>query len=899
MLRNHFGWARRLSSAVMLLVPVVCSNARGGPIIDGSALVPVTLTSSPSAPYHPPTTYSLSGFVYVDAADDGVKLPGEWGLQNVTLTISEYAPNGAIAFTATTATNAAGHYLFTGLQPGDTCTIGETQPGNYYLTTATVGDFVSASGGSMAMNPAASPAAAAISALSNSNVNILSVVLPSATGAYAPNGSGVYTGVNFNFGELPITAIGNSDGTRLPLSPGVPASAAATAPNGSLSTALALVGGNNRFLAGPSAGVIGLTATIANPSAAGFSSVNWQVSSLSTGLSVSSNSGTALAPQTATTLTGSLDGTNLTAGAQNVVFTVSGQVPSSGVSVPGSTASVLVDPVYSRGIDSVSTASFGRIMQGGVVGSSFTVSSTGAYSQYSNLTMNPATLSGADPSGSYTVTNTGSVLFNGTNTVSSAVAISATIANSITGPVTGNVVLPGNTGLFTGETLAAGTPTLPSLSVPYTATVLEPRSLQAVAGGSAASAITVPTTGGGLLYGTVVSVPDAYLVTSTNVNPDSDHASMVNVSGQTASAVSTADGVTAVGTVTAGQTLFNSGGTQAIDIAIQANSYGPTSGSTSLSVVSAEAASVQDNTHYASLPLVYNISNVGYAAVGGVDPSNASSQLLGAPLSGTFVGGSHLGSRVAATGNQGQNSVTSVYDGSTLSQQSAVTASNVTGTVGSQCDIFADPSMSGSYNVTMSWRARNADENGSAFVNGNPASTNWPTVLPAGVPALTSDVVEIGGLPSGVAYALQISYDDRINTFLNGSTGSATVQDSYVVKQVTNSSGDVMWENAVLDNTTSGSQAQTAVAMPLNNVYDSSGNLVEEGFLNMEYAQGYTLSQLVGSWGVDLADQQAWAIVNSGGGDFAVVPEPSTFVLLGAAAAGLLVYRLRRRIALI
>ena len=892
MLRNHFGWARRLSGAALLLVPVLCTTVRGGPIINGSALVPVALTPSTSPPFTPPTTYSISGFVYVDAAENGVKLPGEWGLQNVTLTLSEYSSGGALVLTSTAATNAAGYYLFTGLQPGDTCTVTETQPGNYRLTTSTMGNFLGATGGSMATDP---PAGGAVtySALAGGDANALSVVLPSSTGAFAPNGSSVYSAVNFNFGELPLTPIGTSSNIRLPLTPGVPASSAATAPNGSLAAALALAGTSDRFLAGPGGGVLSLTATVANPSAAGYSAVNWQVASLSSGLGVSSTGGSGLAAQNATTLTATINGANLSAGTQNAVFAISGQATTSGAVLPGSTASVLIDPVYSRGIDSVSTANFGRIMQGGTAGSSFTVSSTGAYLQYSNLTMNPAGLAAADSAGNYTVTNTGAVLFNGSTTTSPALAVSATFSNAVSGPLSGNVNLAGNSGLFTGETLAAGTPVLPSLVVPYTATVLAPRTLQAVAGGPT-TAIFVPPFGGGFLSGTVVTLPDSYLVTSTNANPDSNHSSIVNVAAQTVSAISTSDGTTQVGTVTASQTTFNSGGTQAVNINIAVNSYGPTSGSASLSVATAEAASVQDKTAYPSLPVYFKIPNVGYAAVGGGDPNNANNQLLGAALSGTFVAGSRLSSRVAATGSQGQSSVTTGYDGSTLSQQSTVTSSNVTGTVGSECDIFADPTMSGSYSVTMTWRARNADENGSAFINGNSASTNWSKVLPAGVPALTSDVVELGGLPSGLAVAMQISYDDRINTFLNGSTGSATVQDTYLVKQV-GPTGNTVWENAVLADTTTGSQAQTAVNMPLENVYDSSGNLVTEGFLNMELAQGYTLSQLVGSWGVDLTNHEAWSIVDSGSGNFAVVPEPSTVALLGTAAAGLLVYRLRRR----
>ncbi len=163
-------------------------------------------------------------------------------------------------------------------------------------------------------------------------------------------------------------------------------------------------------------------------------------------------------------------------------------------------------------------------------------------------------------------------------------------------------------------------------------------------------------------------------------------------------------------------------------------------------------------------------------------------------------------------------------------------------------------------------------------------------MLPAGVPALTSDIAEIGGMPSATAFALQISYDDRINTFLNGSSGSATVDDGYLVKLV-----NAKWVNAVSDNLSTGGFAQTAVALPLENVYDASGNLVTEGFLEQQLALGHTMDDLVGSWGVNTTNQESWAIVNNGGGDFAVVPEPSTFALLGAAVAGLLAYRSRRR----
>ncbi len=59
--------------------------------------------------------------------------------------------------------------------------------------------------------------------------------------------------------------------------------------------------------------------------------------------------------------------------------------------------------------------------------------------------------------------------------------------------------------------------------------------------------------------------------------------------------------------------------------------------------------------------------------------------------------------------------------------------------------------------------------------------------------------------------------------------------------------------------------------------------------------QRYTLDELAGSWGVDLATGQSWAILTNDGGEFAVVPEPSALARLGAGAARLLTYRVRRK----
>ena len=54
-------------------------------------------------------------------------------------------------------------------------------------------------------------------------------------------------------------------------------------------------------------------------------------------------------------------------------------------------------------------------------------------------------------------------------------------------------------------------------------------------------------------------------------------------------------------------------------------------------------------------------------------------------------------------------------------------------------------------------------------------------------------------------------------------------------------------------------------------------------FLGVEAWNG---DMTLGDWGVNTANHTVWAVVNHNS-DFAVVPEPSTLVLLGAAAVAL------------
>ena len=603
MLRNHSGWAWRFVAFLFLLF-LYGPTVRGAPLLGLPPIRPVI----PSKPYTP-SSYSISGYVYDDFSDQGVKLPGDAGLAAVQITLLQYASTGTQSFT--TFTNSAGYYDFGNLTAGDSYNIQETQP-TYFTTTAdNLGYFQGASGGTLTVPP---PASNGSPAPPNGFSGI----------TFAPISTGVYSAVNYNFGESP---------TDFPLYgvPGKPyiPGGAAPGPSATFSTSLSLVGNNDRFLAGPGAGSLDLSATVSNTAAAGSGGLNWGTSP-SSGAGFTPASYTNQAPGTALTLTGSVNGANLSSGTQNATLTVSGRIGSNG-KLTSATASVLIDPVYSRGIDSVSTANLGRIMAGATtLPQTVTVTSAGAYLNYSNLTMNGGATAGTtDANGNYSVVNGAATTFDGTTTTNSGVAFSAQFASSLSGTISSTAAIPGNTGLFTGETLAAGTPALPTLNVPYTATVLQQRQL-APATGTSTSPLTVSTTGGGFLFGAVVPV-SGYSVMS---NTDSNHTTSVYVTGSANAifGILAGDGVTVVpyspatsiGQVfVTQQTLVNSAGVTSVPLAISLQNLGPYFGIAGLNVVTAEQASVKDPGGYAPVSFTYQVSNVGYAATGGSDSTGA------------------------------------------------------------------------------------------------------------------------------------------------------------------------------------------------------------------------------------------------------------------------------------
>jgi hypothetical protein len=80
---------------------------------------------------------SLSGYVYVDANNNGVRDAGEFGIGGVIITLTGTDSLGH-AVNITVQTDTSGFYSFTGLQAG-TYSITETQPGGYLEGATNVG----------------------------------------------------------------------------------------------------------------------------------------------------------------------------------------------------------------------------------------------------------------------------------------------------------------------------------------------------------------------------------------------------------------------------------------------------------------------------------------------------------------------------------------------------------------------------------------------------------------------------------------------------------------------------------------------------------------------------------------------------------------------------------------
>jgi autotransporter-associated beta strand protein len=367
------------------------------------------------------------------------------------------------------------------------------------------------------------------------------------------------------------------------------------------------------------------------------------------------------------------------------------------------------------------------------------------------------------------------------------------------------------------------------------------------------------------------SVAGAFTLKTADSHPDSDHATMVYV----------APGGTPLGELTAVQTFVSGGGMVKVPVTGRLSTYGNGVTKGVLPIATAEAPEVQDTTRYKSLAVQYK-ANVGLAKFGRSASFGSGETVLSASVAdgsrlANFAAGESLSSKVNPKGTLAENP--------SLATSITTTASlkGIYSGVGSEAEIVDSTEVDAGTTVTMQWRSRSRSES-------HAPRTPVDSALPSGA-WLASDVVKISGIASSVTYALNMSFDNRINLALDGPV-NGTVESEF-------SSGHLYLTE------------YDSAARRWLNAGDGEGNFASLADFLTDHS-GAPLTDLVGSWGVDPLTSatgigHAWAIVGGGGsGIFAVdpgiggvmtanVPEPSVIALLISAAAAWIAFRTTAR----
>jgi len=214
-------------------------------------------------------------------------------------------------------------------------------------------------------------------------------------------------------------------------------------------------------------------------------------------------------------------------------------------------------------------------------------------------------------------------------------------------------------------------------------------------------------------------------------------------------------------------------------------------------------------------------------------------------------------------------------------------------------------SIGGTENVTMNWRTRAPCETGNSLTN---TATSPPVVGAFGSNpgrfGLFSDIVEITGMNGAAGgtthtqtdkFVLEMSYNPADLQATMNATGKTETQLAadgllylgWLDTQGTETTADDVWRNAVEGNF-------TGIAYNGSGLLDSYDHYKSDDF-HVGHVPGKGAGNLtVGDWGIDLAAHTVWAVLDHNS-QFAVLPEPSTFVLGACGVAGLIAVVRRRR----
>src|SRR5262249_48346911 len=118
-------------------------EARGGVVLNnppGTDTIPITLASAdlPNNNFGELISPSLSGNVYLDLNNNGLKDGPEQGIAGVAVSLTGMDDLGPV--NKSTTTNSSGFYQFSDLRPG-TYTVTENQPANYLDGKDTIGNI--------------------------------------------------------------------------------------------------------------------------------------------------------------------------------------------------------------------------------------------------------------------------------------------------------------------------------------------------------------------------------------------------------------------------------------------------------------------------------------------------------------------------------------------------------------------------------------------------------------------------------------------------------------------------------------------------------------------------------------------------------------------------------------